>query len=155
MVVSITELAESIPGPDQDEQLEYERYAMEAYLEASQVAWARNAAGLPDHARVPLTDQRDLQEAGLGTFIELAELINETDWKSWRGSRPMDGERRTRLLEEWADVQVFLTRLSMNLKAMYGVTPAELAEAWVRVSERNGARFRGEVPGREPPTPIT
>ena len=135
-------------------QSQQRQLAVELGLEALVEEWALQASYLPSEQRIPLTSQRDLQEACLGLMVEAAELTNALPWKSWRHYGPLTPDGRQDILEEFADVLVFLARLMANMGAMFSITPEELAEVWKTVSERNGARFRGEIAGKEPPVSL-
>lgn len=98
-------------------------------------------------------DQAGFREASLGAFVELGELVNECKWKSWRAySEPTD-EEITKMLDEGADLLTFVARMFNILSARFGTSSADWAEAFMRVADRNEARFQGLVEGREPPAP--
>ena len=111
---------------------------------------SRGEEHLPSEVR-----QRDtaaFREASLAAFVELGELVNECQWKSWRAySEPTD-EQFTKMLDEGADLLTFVARMFNILSSRFGASSLDWAEAFMRVAARNEARFKGEVPGREPPT---
>lgn len=113
---------------------------------------ARGAANLPEHLH-PL-DQADMRTAFLGAFVELGEWANETQWKPWREYGKPDQEAIERILDEAADFQHFYAWIMRSIEAQYGISPEDLALAFIRKHEVNIKRFKGEVPGREPPRPV-
>lgn len=95
-------------------------------------------------------DQADFRVAALGFFVEIGELVNEAQWKTWRNyeGTPVD---RAKIIKEYADVLHFLAWMTNNLSVRFGITAAEFARGFMETHRENMARFRGEVPGREPP----
>lgn len=110
---------------------------------------ARGAEEL-GQAHRPL-DAADFRTAALGAFVELGELVNECQWKTWRSYAPPTEEECEKVVKEFGDVLHFLAWMANNLRHRFGLTPYDLAEGFMRVHEENVARFRGQVPGREPP----
>ena len=100
-------------------------------------------------------NQEDFIRASLGMFVELGELVNECRWKPWRRyeGEPTDLER-AKVLKEFGDVLHMLAWTLNNLRERFDIGPAEIAAAFIHSHLENVARFRGEVPGREPPPPM-
>jgi hypothetical protein len=118
-------------------------------LEALKVMQALGASNLPAHLQ-PL-DQADFRSAALGMFVELGELVNESHWKPWRHyDRPTPAERQ-RVLKEFGDVLHFLAWMLNNLRERFDIEASDVAVATFEAHRENVARFRGLVPGREPP----
>jgi hypothetical protein len=110
----------------------------------------QGAQNLPSH--LLKYDQEDFIRASLGMFVELGELVNEARWKPWRRyeGRP-DPEERSRVIKEFGDVLNMLAWMLNNLRARFDIGPVDVAAGFMAVHVENIARFRGEVPGREPP----
>ena len=119
-------------------------------LETMMFVQGAGAAHLAPELRT--MDQADFRESSLGAFVELGELVNECQWKSWRAYSAPTEEELTRMLDEGADLLTFVARMFNILNDRFGIKPVDWAEAFMRVAARNEARFKGEVPGREPPT---
>lgn len=105
---------------------------------------------LPDHLLA--YDEADFRTAALGAFVELGELVNECQWKPWRQTRPLDQASRRKILKEAGDLLHFFAWMMNNLGERFGIAPEEFARGFCEAAEENRRRFRGEVPGREPPT---
>lgn len=73
----------------------------------------------------------------LAAVVELVELMNEMPWKRWTTDVPGKGDIHTdRICEEFADVLAFLGILVGYARA-FGATPEKIADAYIKVSERN------------------
>jgi dimeric dUTPase (all-alpha-NTP-PPase superfamily) len=104
-------------------------------LEALVEMQSQGARNLPDHLQP----------------LDQGELVNECQWKPWRSyTRPTPAERQ-RVLKELADVLHFLPWVIRNLEDRFHITTADIALAAWEAHEENIERFRGQVPGREPP----
>ncbi len=57
-------------------------------------------------------DQAFITEMTLAAIVELTELIQETDWKSWK--TPI-GIQREKAIEEWADALHFFVNVGIAL----------------------------------------
>ena len=107
------------------------------------------AENLPEYFRN--LNQQDFRNAALGCFVELGELVNEAQWKPWRQySAPTPAERQ-KVVKEYADVLHFIAWMTRNLCSRFDLTAYTLARGFVAVHRENVARFKGQVPGREPP----
>jgi hypothetical protein len=109
------------------------------------------ASHLPDQLKD--YDQADFRTAALGAFVDLGELVNECQWKPWRSYGPITDEEKAKVLKEYGDVLHFLAWMTNNLASRFGFSVDDFARGFVEVHEENVRRFRGEVPGREPPPP--
>ena len=110
------------------------------------------ASLLPTDTRV--TDQENFRTAALAMFVELGELVNECQWKPWRDyRRPTDSEKQ-KILKEMADVLHMWAWMANALEDRFGLDGAHFAAAFIEVAAENRRRFRGEVPGREPPVEV-
>ena len=110
---------------------------------------AEGANNLPEHLKP--YDQADFRTAALGAFVELGELVNECQWKPWRHYDSPTVVERQKVLKELADVLHFLPWMIRNLKERFGIETYEVAASFIEVHQENIQRFRGNVPGREPP----
>lgn len=78
-----------------------------------------------------------IQKEVLAMISELAEILDEVNFKWWKDPKPLDRERLT---EEMVDLLHFF--LSACLKA--GIGPDELFEAYRAKNAENFRRQRGE-----------
>lgn len=131
--------------PTRADHLVYISVGLETLIELQNLG----ATNLPDHLQ-PL-DQADFRTAALGMFVELGELVNESSWKPWRRYDKPSAADRQRVLKELADVLHFLPWMIRNLQARFDFEVQDVAQAFIEVHEENIRRFRGQVPGREPP----
>lgn len=74
--------------------------------------------------------------------VELAELIQELDWKPWKNKVP----NTVNIANEFADILAFLGLLIFYLNSM-GVSPYTLVKAYVEKTETNINRFQHKVEG--------
>jgi len=81
---------------------------------------------------------------GFAFIKEVTELMDELGWKPWKPRKPID---RARVADEFADILAFLGLLTIYVIRLAGLTPEELAMAYMRKSDVNVARFSGEVEG--------
>lgn len=128
---------------------ELDTRAIRKGLLAMMTIQSKGEAHLPPEVR-----QRDtaaFREASLAAFVELGELVNECQWKSWRTYEEPTEEQLTRMLDEGADLLTFLARMFNILSSRFGTSSLDWAEAFMRVADKNEARFKGTVEGREPP----
>ncbi|HOB40050.1 MAG: dUTPase [Limnochordia bacterium] len=79
-----------------------------------------------------------IQKEVLAIMSELAEILDEVNFKWWKDPKEIDRER---LLEEIVDVLHFF--VSMCLKA--GIGPEELYRAYIRKNQENFARQEGRT----------
>lgn len=111
---------------------------------------AEGAQHLPAHLWA--YSQEDFIRASLGMFVELGELVNECRWKPWRKYEGIPTEEeRTRVLQEFGDVLHMLAWMLNNLRERFDIGPADIAAAFMMSHLENIERFKGNVPGREPP----
>jgi hypothetical protein len=81
---------------------------------------------------------------------ELHELLRAVGWKPWKGTPAPDP---TEVMYENGDVLAFTGNILRYILALPGgsIQPHELADAYARVTQRNVARYRGQVPGYDVP----
>ena len=78
-----------------------------------------------------------LQKQTLAMLSELAELLEEVNFKWWKNPKPVDSDR---VKEELVDILHFF--VSMCLSA--GLTPQELHDRYTSKNKENFARQRGQ-----------
>jgi hypothetical protein len=117
-----------------------------ATLMERQQAGANN---LPAHL-LPY-DQADFRSAALGAFVELGELVNECQWKPWRQYGPPTEAEKRKVHKEFGDLLHMLAWMLNNLAERFNIGPDDIALGFMEAHLENVARFKGEVPGREPP----
>jgi hypothetical protein len=85
---------------------------------------------------------------------ELHELLRAVGWKPWKETPAPDPSE---VMYENGDVLAFLGNILRYILALPGasIRPHELADAYARVTQRNVARYRGQVPGYDVPRPKT
>ncbi|MDD2421448.1 MAG: dUTPase [Heliobacteriaceae bacterium] len=83
-----------------------------------------------------ITFEEWIQKETLALMSELAELLDEVNFKWWKNPKPVDREA---VKEELVDILHFF--VSMCLKA--GITPQELFEAYHRKNQENRHRQDG------------
>lgn len=81
---------------------------------------------------------------GFAFIKEVIELMDELSWKPWKPRKPID---KVRVADEFADILAFLGLLIIYVMRLTGLTHDELAQAYLRKSDVNMARFNGEVEG--------
>jgi hypothetical protein len=81
---------------------------------------------------------------------ELHELLRAVGWKPWKETPPPDPSE---VMDENGDVLAFTGNILRYILALPGakIRPHELADAYARVTQRNVARYRGQVPGYDVP----
>lgn len=79
----------------------------------------------------------------LALIVELAELLQELNWKPWKEPREVDLDK---VVEEFADILAFLGYIILWLEDM-GKMPGHLAIAYQVKTEINIERLAGEVEG--------
>jgi hypothetical protein len=107
------------------------------------------ARNLPQHLWA--YDQEDFIRASLGMFVELGELVNESQWKPWRSYSPPTEDERNKVIKEFGDVLHMLSWMLNNLRERFEIGPVDIAAGFMAAHLENIERFRGNVPGREPP----
>lgn len=110
------------------------------------------ARHLPEHLWA--YDQEDFIRAALGCFVELGELVNESQWKPWRSYGEPTEDERNKVIKEFGDVLHMLAWMLNNLRERFEIGPVDIAAGFMAAHLENIARFRGQVPGREPPPNI-
>lgn len=108
------------------------------------------ASHLPEHLRP--YDQADFRSAALGAFVELGELVNECQWKPWRQYGPPTDAEKMKVHKEFGDLLHMLAWMLNNLRTRFDIGPDDIALGFMNAHLENVARFKGLVPGREPPT---
>jgi hypothetical protein len=81
---------------------------------------------------------------------ELHELLRAVGWKPWKETPPPE---HSEVMDENGDVLAFTGNILRYILALPGakIRPHELADAYARVTQRNVARYRGQVPGYDVP----
>jgi hypothetical protein len=81
---------------------------------------------------------------------ELHELLRAVGWKPWKETPAPDPNE---VMYENGDVLAFTGNILRYILALpeASIRPHELADAYVRVTQRNVARYRGQVPGYDVP----
>lgn len=110
---------------------------------------AEGARHLPEHLWP--YDQDDFIRAALGMFVEWGELVNECHWKPWRAYKVPTDEERAKVVKEFGDVLHMLAWTINNLRQRFDIGPADIAAGFMAAHLENIERFKGNVPGREPP----
>lgn len=85
------------------------------------------------------TSTESFARYGLGLMIEVGEFINETPWKRWR-KRESDP---IRVKEEMSDLLAFFGSMLFILE-LWGITPEDIANAFVEKLQENRYRFSKE-----------
>lgn len=89
---------------------------------------------------------------GFAFIKETTELMDELGWKPWKPRKPIN---RDRVADEFADILAFLGLLTLYVMRLTGLTTDDLAQAYMRKSDVNVARFSGEVEDYKPaPVPM-
>ena len=78
-------------------------------------------------------DQAFITEMTLAAIVELTELVQETDWKSWK--TPI-GIQREKAVEEWADALHFFVNIGLAL----GLDADAAYDAYVAKNKENHRR---------------
>ncbi len=78
-------------------------------------------------------DQAFITEMTLAAIVELTELVQETDWKSWK--TPI-GIQREKAVEEWADALHFFVNIGLAL----GLDADAAFDAYLAKNKENHAR---------------
>ncbi len=86
--------------------------------------------------RLSYTTEEWIQKDSMAIVVELAELLDEVNFKWWKNPRPVDKDR---VAEELADVLHFF--VSMCLKV--GLSADDLHGAYVRKNRENFLRQEG------------
>jgi len=76
--------------------------------------------------------------------VEIAELLQELQFKPWKNPRPLQADR---IADEFADVLAFIGVLLYHIYHLTGLTPAILANQYVEKSNVNWERLNGRVEG--------
>lgn len=87
-----------------------------------------------------------LRTYALALVVEAAEFLQTLDWKPWKnpGKAEASAPDRERTADEFADILAFLGVLIVYLERM-GLTPKDLAQAYMRKSVVNVDRFLGAI----------
>lgn len=91
-----------------------------------------------EHRGLEFSREVWIQKEVLALISELAEILDEVNFKWWKDPQEIDGER---LKEEIVDVLHFF--VSMCLKA--GIGPEELYQAYIDKNQENFARQQGQT----------
>lgn len=77
----------------------------------------------------------------LALFVELAETLNELDWKPWKLNHKVD---KAKVLKEWGDINAFYLIVADLICRRLDMTPAELMQSYFDVSDENVRRFESK-----------
>lgn len=89
--------------------------------------------------------KEQLQLYSLSLIREVTEWLDTLNWKPWKTDKELSFKRTT---DEFADILAFLGLLTVYMLNL-GITPTDLADAYVNKTAENLARFNGERPGYE------
>ena len=79
---------------------------------------------------------------GLALVVEVSELLQELNWKPWKGPKAVDREA---VAMELADVLAFVGNLIIVVQAQTGLNMMEIVEAYRLKTNENVKRAEGAV----------
>ena len=96
---------------------------------------------IPPRGKKPSKD--NVRTYSLALMIELGEFVQELNWKPWKEDKEIN---KIRVADEFADILAFLGILIVYMDA-FGISPTDLARAYLSKTEVNIDRFLGKVDG--------
>lgn len=83
----------------------------------------------------------------LAAIVELAELVQELEWKPWKPEKfDRSADELQLIAAEFADVLAFIGHIMRLLHKTYGLSPIDLATAYEKKSKVNLHRLSGQIP---------